>query len=612
MDHVAQLLTQPWMMIVFVSIIILVAIIPVYQATLIIGSVNKDVNIATKIVSEVGENRQQEEFFKKFENIDREISEITELRHAWYEFVESMHFGNNKAYISHRPSNYFNRDSILGTRLNLSQFLAYPNYLIGIGLTFTFIGLAAALHVAQEGLANGGGQQALKDLLAVASIKFISSIAGIASSLLISVLQRERIKKFQKNLNNFCNLLEECTEYNSTEKLLYHTLREQQKQTLALNDMAANISDGIGKILSNQLPASVANALEPLAHEIRALAQKFSGGNESALEKVLEEFLNQLRKSTNDDMQGLIESVKTLKGSLDGLVSNMKSMGESFGTDTKDSTSRLAMMLENFVASFTPVQEGIGQFGLALSSLEIIAKKIEQAGGSISGAADVSNKSMAQLAGTVVDISDNLLPMRELLANLTQSLNKVDETALQLKSAGGTIASAADDFKSSAASIHQAETVFSNKAQIFGAVAEGISQTVSILERASGQVGSAAQPLGEVSVGITKALQVMQETEARIQRNQQELNGMLIGLQKFSETIPNLWEQYEERFNKVDLDLGEAFGKLAEGSDEFRSSIDGFVRQIDDNFSKAINGLSGAIKELAEEREQSSNQEKLN
>lgn len=617
MDQIAQILTQSWMVQIFVSIILVVALIPFCQAIFGIRKVNRDLFLATSVLKELGTEKQHEEFYNRFETVNQRISEIEGLRHAWREFVDSMYFGNEsmgnrKAYLSHRPSYYFNRDSVLGTRLNLSQFLAYPNYLIGIGLTFTFIGLAAALHVAQEGLASGGGQQALKDLLAVASIKFMSSIAGIFCSLTISVLQRKRIKNFQVILNRFCELLEECTEYKSAEKLLHENNQEQQKHTLALNDMATNISQGISDVLSNQLPGSVASALEPLANEIRNLAQKFTGSSESALEKVLEEFLSQLRKSSADDMQGLIESVKTLKGSLDGLVANMADMGKNFGSDTKESSARLASVLETFVTSFAPVQQGIGQFGQALNALEAIASKIENAGGSISGAADVSNKSMTQLAGTVSDISSNLAPMQELLGSISQSLRKVDETAEQLKSAGGTIALAADGFKHSAESIDQAGGRFNQKVQIFEAVAEGISGTISVLERASGQVSNAAQPLSEASMGMTKALQVMQETEARMQSNQRELNTMLLGLQKFSEAIPSLWKQYEERFVKVDADLGKAFGELADGSEQFRSSVEEFVKQLDQQFSKAVNGLSGAIKELAEEREQSSFQNRAN
>jgi len=612
-----EILTKEWVVVVFVGIIGIGLLYGLSKAIFTIGRVKREVGKAVQVLNALGAEKQHEAFYSQFEDINQKISGIKGLSHAWHEFVESMFFaepnaGHSKVYLSHRPAYYFHRDSILGIRLNLSQFLAWPNYLIGIGLTFTFIGLAAALHVAQEGLANGEGQQALKDLLAVASIKFITSIAGIFSSILLSVIQKIRIRQFQHQLNTFCNLLEECTEYKSAEKLLYENHLEQQKHTVALNDMASNIANGIGEVLSNQLPASVANALEPLAAEIRNLAQKFTGSSESALDKVLQEFLAQLRKSSGDEMQGLIDSVKTLKTSLDGLVINMQAMGENFGSETKESTSRLASMLENFVVSFAPVQQGIGQFGQALTSLELIASKIEQAGGSISGAADVSNKSMSQLAGTVTDISSNLLPMQELISNLSLSLKKVDQTAEQLSNAGGTIAMAADGFRQSAQSIESAEGKFSQKVQIFEAVADGISGTISILEKASSNVSTAAQPLGEASAGISKALATMQETETRIQKNQQELNNMLLGLQKFSETIPNMWKQYEDRFNKVDGDLAKAFGELAKGSDEFRSSIGEFVKLLDEQFSKAINGLSGAIKELAEEREQTTFQAKSN
>ena len=78
---------------------------------------------------------------------------------------------------------------------------------------------------------------------------------------------------------------------------------------------------------------------------------------------------------------------------------------------------------------------------------------------------------------------------------------------------------------------------------------------------------------------------------------------MLVDLQKFTESIPALWQQYEARFNKVDEDLGQAFGQLAKGSEEFQFSVKEFVSSLDGSFSNALNRLSGAVKELQEERE---------
>lgn len=425
MDSIAHLLTHQYTVWIFVGVILAVFVYPLWQSIFNVRKLNLEIEGAVNLLKKIGANNQYQNFYDSFEDLDLQLKKSPAIQHAWNEFIESIVFDklNHKIYISHRPAEYFSRNSILGHKLNLPQFLAFPNYLIGLGLLFTFIGLAAALHVAQIGMSgtSGNSQKALEQLLSVASVKFVSSIAGVGTSLVLSWFQRFRLRGFQNHLNEFIRLLEEYTEYKSTEKLLHENYVEQQKHTLALNDMATNISNGIGEVLSNQLPASVAAALEPLANEIRNLAQKFTGSSENALEKVLQEFLAQLRQSSGDDMNGLVESIKTLRESLNVLVVNMESMGKSFGTDTKESSARLASVLESFSTTFTPVQQGIGQFGDALSALEAIASKIENAGGSISGAADISNQSSSQLATAVNQISTNLTPLHA-LAKFTANL----------------------------------------------------------------------------------------------------------------------------------------------------------------------------------------------
>ncbi len=605
MDDFAQMITQPWVVYVFVGTILLVAMRPLYQSIITIGIVNKDLKRATQVLTQLDKEHQKDEFYNRFKEINSQISKIDGLRHAWREFVYSTYFGNanltsKKVYLSHRPSHYFNRDSVLGKRLNLSQFLAYPNYLIGIGLTFTFIGLATALHVAQAGLASGAGQQALKDLLAVASIKFVSSIAGISSSLVISSLQRVRIRQFQEKLSVFCDLLEECTEYKSTEKLLHDNLNEQKKHTALLNDMAKNIGLEMGVVLSQHLPASVSVALDPMVQEIRTLAKMFAEGSENALKQILDEFLTQLRKGSLEDLQGVIESTRILKQSLDVLAMNMESVGKNFGTDTKESSVRLVNMLEHFISTFDPVQNGIMQFGQSVSALDAMMGKIEQAGQSISLAAGDNHKSAQEFSASVTGISASLTPMQELLTTLSQSLGKVSDTANDLKTAGGTIATAAEGFSHSAALIEQIEARFNQKVQVFEALAGNVSAAMAAMEKASAQVGEATKPLGGMSADLTGALQVMRDTEIKVEHNQQELHTLLLNLKAFADSIPALWKQYEERFSKVDGDLGQSLGELAKGSDTFRSGIQDFTKLLDQQFSIAISGLSDVVRELVE------------
>jgi len=609
MNELIHLLMLPQTIWVFVSIILIVFIIPFYQSLFgVIHKVNSELTTAIKVLGQSSPNLKYEDFFDSFEKLNDNISSIKGLNSIWKKFTESLNFSeaNRKVYTSHRPVYYFNRDAILGNRLNLNEHLAFPNYLIGIGLTFTFIGLAAALHVAQDGLNHGSGQQAIKDLLAVASIKFISSIVGIISSIILSFVQRWRLKNLQVLIHKFCGLLEQLTEYKSTEKLLHENFQEQVKHTAALNDMATNIASGIGDILSNQLPVSVAQALQPLAEEIRALVQKFEGSNEDALKNVLEEFIEQLRKKSIDDMDALINKLKTLTDSTDKLIQKTKSTEDGFGLGIDTASKQLVDVLGKFVETFQPIQQGIGAFGESLGALEVIAANIKQAADKLGGSAKQNGDSAKELGDTVGKISSNLIPMQSLTENITKALAEISSTASQLKDAGGTISSAAGDFKTSATSIKQAGDAFDENALKLSNVADGIAGTVNTLETASRNIKSAAEPLSEVASEFSKAIGIIKETETKMQQNQQQLTTLLNNLEKYTDSIPTLWNQYESRFNQVDDDLAKAFQQLTQGSQEFRASIRDFVIEVDKQFGTAITGLSGAIQELTDEREQSS------
>lgn len=62
--------------------------------------------------------------------------------------------------------------------------------LVGTGLVFTFLGLVAAIGAASSAVTAGADpRNALVGLLGAASVKFLSSIAGIAGSLILRVWQ---------------------------------------------------------------------------------------------------------------------------------------------------------------------------------------------------------------------------------------------------------------------------------------------------------------------------------------------------------------------------------------------------------------------------------------
>ena len=66
MDDFAQMITQPWVVYVFVGTILLVALRPLYQSIITIGIVNKDLKRATQVLTQLDKEHQKDEFYNSF------------------------------------------------------------------------------------------------------------------------------------------------------------------------------------------------------------------------------------------------------------------------------------------------------------------------------------------------------------------------------------------------------------------------------------------------------------------------------------------------------------------------------------------------------------------
>jgi methyl-accepting chemotaxis protein len=608
MDAVFRLVAHNHTIFIFLGVLFAVFASGLVQTLLLRSWFSKTFKAAGGIIERLSPNGDHGSFYENYDEIDKEITEKSEVSDVWREFTESTFRDEpyQQICLSARPQTYFQKHIVASSRMNLKQLQAYPNYLIGLGLFFTFLGLASALHIAQADLALKGGesQQALFTLLKVASLKFISSMVAILLSIGLSFFQRAAFSSSQKSIANFCSLLEERTEFVPSVKMLSRSLHEHREQTKFQADMALNISVKLGEILAKSLPESVAEALKPLAEEIRGLAKQFNGSNENALQQVLQDFLGQLRKSTGQDMDALVESVRTVNQSLGALVENLRGFSTNFGQDTQSSTEKLTECMRLLVENFQPVQAGIGQFGSTLQKLESVAMQIQEAGGSISGAASVNRDMSRNLVDSLGGISDQIAPLQTALVKLNEGMNTVATTAQSIEQVSANMSTASQDLRASAGEIGSSQRLLAEKLQNFGQVADSINSTVTTLKVASQHVGDALEPFKAASMGINETASAIKETEKRIQAAQDNLLKTQVDVQTAIEKIPEILSKYEERFGKVDADMARAFEKLAEGSGHFQESIKEFVEKLDTSFSKAINGLSGAVQEMSDEREE--------
>jgi hypothetical protein len=112
-----------------------------------------------------------------------------------------------------RPSDYITLESLERSGLRLGLIQALPNYFVGLGLVMTFLGLIAGLWFASQGMRTADmveARAALVHLLNSATFKFLTSVAGIAMSLVVSLAFRISIQSLRHRLDLLCDRIEEA------------------------------------------------------------------------------------------------------------------------------------------------------------------------------------------------------------------------------------------------------------------------------------------------------------------------------------------------------------------------------------------------------------------
>ncbi|PZP84628.1 MAG: hypothetical protein DI582_08305 [Azospirillum brasilense] len=201
-------------------------------------------------------NRQV--FFEQFESLSDQFTRQPLFANAWSEFAKTVIIDGARQLvrITRRPHDFFNERSLVNPRINLRQMSAMPGYLISLGLFFTFIGLVAAIAIAAQGIGNDADvsktQNALVNLLDVASLKFISSVAGISLSIILSFVQKALLNRVGQSIHKFCDAVEARTQLITTEQLLYQWLIAQEQTTRNFGHLAEDIATEVALQLSPQ------------------------------------------------------------------------------------------------------------------------------------------------------------------------------------------------------------------------------------------------------------------------------------------------------------------------------------------------------------------------
>lgn len=209
-------------------------------------------------------------FRDHFPTIDAQLAANPVIGESWRAFAQTLVPvpGQDDAMgATRRPAEHLHEGLLTSAGVNLRFHTAVPNYLVGLGLLFTFIGLVAALYFASAGVAATNiqvAQDALRNLLAAATFKFTTSIAGLGASIAYSSREKAHLYQVGRRLSELCTALEQRLVAVTPEYLGTVQLAELKTQSTLLRRIGRNLYVTVPATVEDRLAAELIDAVQPL------------------------------------------------------------------------------------------------------------------------------------------------------------------------------------------------------------------------------------------------------------------------------------------------------------------------------------------------------------
>lgn len=365
-----------------------------------------------RLRGEIAQFRRPTDFAAAFAAIDKRFAERKLLRHAWRKFRETLVLPPPETEGAVRQTQpaaqYLNMAAAEAAGFNLRFYQALPNYFVGIGLIFTFLGLVAALYFASAAVGSQNVQEAqaaLGDLLRAATFKFLTSIAGLFSSLVLSISVRLMTQEVSREFSQLCEALEERMRLVTPLVAALDQLRATERQTARLAELPEATAAALAAKMDDGLPPLLDHALAPVDQGLVRVANALAATSHDGLVQLVEEFQNAMNKTAGKEVAALAETLAEIRNSLRMLNQTMMQAGSNFG----DRVDGAAHKLESLTA-------GAGQ-GLA----EQFAKMVEQLTGASKPITEMTDK-LTQTAREIGQVSSNLARGQDLVQGLAGTL----------------------------------------------------------------------------------------------------------------------------------------------------------------------------------------------
>ncbi|MES1928844.1 hypothetical protein SADO_06307 [Salinisphaera dokdonensis CL-ES53] len=500
-------------------------------------------------------------FAEHYDNIGEQLANNRIVSHAWNEFREILlpdgWSDPPKVRNAQSPGEYFYRSSVVGGRVNLRFYNSLPNLFTGLGILGTFIGLVAGIYLAGNGLGSDDPelvQAALRELLGGASLAFMTSIAGLVSSIGFNVAEKRRLHALDRLTGQFVAALDTRLARVTVEGLASEQLEQSKQQTLTFKQFSSELAFQIADELGKKFTSDLGPTLEKLIGAVEDMRDQRKDDTTELLEKMLGEFQQSLSGSAGKELEALGTTLDRLNDKLGDQISTMTTQQDQMRAEGSRTLAQLRDTLgestKEFHAEMTRTLSNLNDtLGAAVKD---VAQELRSAG---------------QDAGT---------RLTEMATRLKVTIESINETIQ-------SSAAAAEQHRQIAESNRETIAEMSEAAQHFGRLAEPVAESAKAIDASSASMSNAADQVNSAQQNIHQSVERIESIQAQLAQD---------------------WRGYEERFSSVDDSLAKVFTELESGLAQYTATVNGFVGGLDSHTSQITQNLAGSVQELNETLEE--------
>lgn len=571
---------------------------------------------------------------------------------AWAKYKETLvpHEEDGKIILRNavRPSMFLNPED-LGFGVGFWRIV--PGLFVSGGLFLTFLGLIAALSTMAQGAEIDSG--VMRQLLSVASAKFIMSLTGLFCSIVFTILLRSIYGRLEQSIHELCAAVEQRLTYISLEALATEQLKATKEQREHFRLIGMELVAEIGRPLREELPAaiqnSIAGAMAPIVERVGKLGAEGVGDMVSGISDkltdsigialteasqkisdagerlgLLADRLDQSSGRIGSEMEGVTERVAQAVEDLRSAITNTAEV--TGGTFNEGAEKLLAVMNRTLEGIRDNTGEGARAMSAAAEDMRQAASAFKQeiesaartgteaaqermklASQQVSSAigdagkdvANVFSRTSAEIARVAEEVSEKA--GAGLLAPLAEIGSRLEGLVKQLNEGTTDMRRMADGVKAGAEASEKAASTFSGAAGTLVAAATPVKAVVDRMEgsirqltdstqHAASTVSRSAEATAESAAAALAAAQEILQAEAK--SIESALGGVAVMLERL--------RGQGDRLDEMDGKLGQAFELYTENVEKAVQGMFGHVRDLQDRLNPALD----TMREIVEQAEQ--------